>query len=79
MSDWSSDVCSSDLELDDTYAVTVLFAEKSDGAQFLGFFDRYVAVLFQRDVGTYLGIHDVFHLADFLVRHFLEVREVETL
>ena len=44
---------------DSTYTVTVLFAEKSDGAQFLGFFDRYVAVLFQRNVGTYLGIHEM--------------------
>ena len=53
--------------------VAVLLAEQSDGAQFFGFFDRNVAVFFQRYVGANLCINDVFHLADFLVRHLLEV------
>ena len=64
-------------ELDDTHMVTVFFTEKGDGTQLLGFFDRNVAVFLQRYVGTDLGVDDVFHLADFFIGHFLEVREVE--
>ena len=60
-------------ELDNAYMVAVLLAEQSDGAQFFGFFDRNVAVFLQRYVGANLCINDVFHLADFLVRHLLEV------
>ena len=65
-------------ELDDTYSFTVLFTEEGDSSQLFRFLDRNVAVFLQRYVGTNLGIHQVFYLADFFVGHLLEVREVET-
>ena len=65
-------------ELNHTYPFSVLFAEESDSSQFFGFFDRNIAVFFQRNVSADLGINQMFYLADFFVCHFLEVREVET-
>ena len=65
-------------ELDDTYSFTVLFTEEGDSSQLFRFLDGNVAVFLQRYVGTNLGIHQVFYLADFFVGHLLEVREVET-
>ena len=65
-------------ELNDTYMVAVFLAKKGDGSQLLGFLNGDVAVFLQRNIGANLGVDQVFYLADFLIRHLLEVREVET-
>ena len=57
--------------------VAVLFTEQGDSTQFFGIFNRNIVFL-QRYVSTDFSIHQMFYLADFFVRHFLEVREVET-
>ena len=58
--------------------VAVLFTEQGDSTQFFGIFNRNIAVFLQRYVGTDFSIHQMLYLADFFVRHFLEVGEVET-
>ena len=58
--------------------VAVLFTEQGNSTQFLGIFNRNIAVFLQRYVSTDFSIHQMFYLADFFVCHFLEVREVET-
>ena len=63
---------------DHTDFIAILFTEQSHSAQCFRFGNRHIAMLFQRIVGTDLFAHQLFHLTDFLVRHFLEVGEVKT-
>lgn len=65
-------------ELHYAHFVAVLLAEEGNGAQFFGLFDRDFTVLLKRDVLAYLVVDDAFHLTQFLIGYFLEVREVET-
>ena len=58
--------------------ITILFTEQSHGTQCFRFGNRHIAMFFQRIVGTDLFAHQLFHLTDFFVRHFLEVGEVKT-
>ena len=60
-------------ELDDADVVAVLLTEEGDGAQFLGFLDRNVAVFLQRNVGADLGVDQMLYLTQLLIGHLLEV------
>ncbi|CCY55652.1 unknown [Bacteroides eggerthii CAG:109] len=65
-------------ELDNTYVVTIFLAEQRNSSQFFSFFNGYIAIFFQRNIGAYLGIYNVFYLTNLLICYFLEMREVET-
>ncbi len=65
-------------ETNHTHLVAVFLAEERDGSQFLSLFERHIAMLVQRNVLTNHIVHQPLHLTQFLVGHFLEVREVET-
>ena len=60
------------------HLVAVFLAEQGDGTQLLGLVERHFTMLVDVDVLTNQVVHHAFHLAQFLVGHFLEVREVET-
>ena len=62
---------------DNAHLVAVLFAEQRHRAQGPRLVDGHFPPFFQRFVLTYHAVDAVFHLADFLRRHFLEMREVE--
>ena len=64
-------------EVYNAYLVAVFLAEQGYRTHLLGFLYRHVAVLVERYVLAYHVVHHDFHLAYFLVGHFLEVREVE--
>ena len=64
-------------EADHTDHVSVFFAEQGHGAHRAGFIHRGVAFLAERFAGADEGVDAVFDGAKLLVRHFLEVGEVE--
>ncbi len=62
----------------DTHLITIFLAKQGDSTQFLGFFHRHIAMFVTRQVLTDHVVDDTLYLAQLLVSHLLEVREVET-
>ena len=57
--------------------VTIFLTEERHGTELLGFLDRRVAMLVEREVLADHLVDDVLHLTELLSRHFLEIVEVE--